>query len=200
MNNNWAEKIYTKNGITKENIFGNLKVLHLGCGHSKLNGVIGVDVLNFPEVDVVHNLDVSKWPFEDNSVDLFFMHSALEHLDDIVGFFDEVWRVGKNKSRIIITVPYFRNIDSFTDPTHKHFFTSSSLDYFLNTKGSLSGYNYSNVNFDKIGFWFGWPGDSKFVLVRIFKKFILKYKRFYDQYLSLFFPVKILVWELEIKK
>lgn len=200
MSKTWAEKIYTKKGVTKDNIFGDLKVLHLGCGHSKLNGATGIDVLNLPEVDITHNLDIYPWPFEDNSTDLFFMHSSLEHLENVVSFFDEVYRIGKNGSRIVITVPYFRNIDSFTDPTHKHFFTSFSLDYFLDTKGSLSGYDYNKSNFKKIGFWFGWPGDSNFLGVRIFKKFILKHKRFYDQYLSLLFPMKILVWELEIKK
>jgi len=200
MDEKWALKIYTKDGIAKNNIFGGLKVLHLGCGHSKLNGAIGVDILNLPEVDVACNLNILPWPFDNHSVDLFFAHNSLEHLDNIVDFFNEVWRIGKNGSRIIIAVPYFRHIDSFTDPTHKIFFTSHSLDYFLDKKTSLSNYNYSFAKFRKVDMWYGWPGDSKNFLVRMFKKFIKRNENFYDQYLSLFFPVKILVWELEIIK
>jgi len=52
-----ALQIYTRSGVVKENIFSDKKVLHIGCGNSKLNGAIGVDALNFPAVDVVHNLD-----------------------------------------------------------------------------------------------------------------------------------------------
>jgi len=158
-------------------------------------------MLKMPAVDVVCNLDVTPWPFEDNSVDFIFAHNVLEHVDNVVDFLNEVWRVGKNDSRIVIAVPYFRSVDAFTDPTHKHFFTANSLDYFMKEKGgSLSAYGYTDRRFEKIGFWYGWPQESDDLIVRHFKKFICKYTKFYDQYLSLFLPVKLLIWELEIKK
>lgn len=200
MNESWVQKIYTRRGICQEPIFGKLKVLHLGCGASKLKGTIGVDLLKLPGVDVVHNLDDYPWPFADNSTDIFFVHSALEHFDNLVKFFDEVWRIGKNGGKIIITVPYFRNIDSFTDPTHKHFFTAFSLDYFLDQAGTLADYRYSSSRFKKLGFWYGWSGRSNNLLVRLFKRFIYRHQKFYDQYLSIVAPVKILIWELEIVK
>lgn len=197
---NYTEKIYTSSGLVKENIFEGKKVLHLGCGHSKLPGAMGVDLLVHKEVDVVHNLDQYPWPFEAHSVDLIFAHSVVEHIDNIVALFEEMARILKPGGRVVLTVPYFRSTDSFTDPTHKHFFTSQSLDYFIENSGQLSHYGYTPVQFQKIGFWYSWPTESKNALTRMFKKFIQDYPKFYDQYLSLLAPVKTVTWELEVKK
>ncbi|MBI2048130.1 MAG: methyltransferase domain-containing protein [Parcubacteria group bacterium] len=193
-------QIYTKKGVTKENIFSGKKVLHLGCGNSKLSGAIGIDMIKFPSVDIVHNLDRTPWPLEENSIDIFFAHSVLGHLTSIVDFMNEVQRVGKNGSRIIISAPYFRSVDAFSDPTMKHFFTSYSMDYFLDADSHLSKYEYSAHKLKKIGFWYGWPHLSANLLTRAFKAFIQRFPHLYDQYLSLLVPVKILVWELEIRK
>lgn len=200
MNNSIAKKIYTRNGITKENIFVDKKVLHIGCGESKLPGALGMDILKLDGVDVVHNLDKTPWPIPDNDVDLIFAHSVVEHLSDIVAFIEESHRVLKPGGRLVVAVPYFRSVDSYTDVTHKHFFTSKSFDYFLKNSGQLSGYSYTDKLFKKIGFWYGWPHESRNVFVRFFKDFIYKHRDFYDQYLSLLFPMKILIWELEVEK
>lgn len=200
MRESYASKIYTKKGITKENVFPGLRVLHLGCGNVKLQGAMGVDLLDLPAVDIVYDLDASPWPFKDKDFDVIFIHSILEHAENVISFLNEVWRVSAPGARIIISVPYFRSVDGFTDPTHKHFFTSQSLDYFLDTNTSLSGYGYTDKRFKKIGFWYGWPQVSANPLARVFKRFIAKRQRLYDQYLSLLFPVKIVIWELEVKK
>ncbi len=195
-----VQKIYTKDGITKENIFGGRRVLHLGCGRTKLPGSVGVDALSFPATDVVHDLNAFPWPFDEGSVDVIFAHSVLEHLDSLPTAFEEMYRVCKNGARIIIAVPYFRSVDAFIDPTHRHFFTSGSLDYFCDVNNSLSRYGYTPHTFKKIGFWYGWPRRSQNPFVLFFKRFINRHKTFYDQYLSILMPIKILVWELEVSK
>jgi len=195
-----ALQIYTRTGVSKENLFPDKKILHIGCGNSKLKGAVGVDVLKFPAVDVVHDLDLLPWPFKDESIDIFFAHSVVICLKSEIDFFNEVWRIGKNGSRIIISVPYFRTVDAFSDPTAKHFYTSFSMDYFCDMDSHLSKYEYSEHKFKKVGFWYGWSQPSWNPLVRAFKSFIHAYSRLYDQYLSLLFPVKIVTWELEIRK
>ncbi len=200
MNEYLTQKIYTKSGLTRENPFLGKRVLHIGCGASKLSGSIGMDVLAFPPVDIVHDLDSIPWPVEDSSMDIVYAHSVVEHLTDIVSFMDEVWRVLKPGGRLIMAVPYFRSIDSFTDITHKHFFTSQSMNYFVRDGGGLSDYTYTKKYFKKIGFWYGWPQESHNIFVKIIKDFITKHQQVYDQYLSLLFPMKILIWELEVDK
>ncbi len=196
----YAQKIYTKQGQVKENPFPGKRVLHFGSGNKRLPGSATVDVLKLPEVDVVHNLDQYPWPFEAESFDVVFGHNVLEHLTDIVAAMEEVHRLLKPGGRVVLTVPYFRSTDAFTDVTHKHYFTSQSLDYFVDSISTLSAYEYSKRRFRKIGFWYGWPQPSTNPLAGIFKSFIQVRPKFYDQYLSLLFPVKILVWELEVMK
>jgi SAM-dependent methyltransferase len=191
-----ALKIFTNKGFPVGNPFPGKKVLHIGCGGDKLPGSVGIDSLALPGVDIVHNLDETPWPVADGSVDIVFAHSVVEHLTDIVGFMEEAWRVSAPEARLIISVPYFRSPDSFTDITHKHFFTSQSFDYFLDEKNPRSNYQYTDKKFKRVGFWYGWPAPSRRILVRWFKKFIGRYPKFYDTHLSLLFPIKHLVWEL----
>ncbi len=199
MKDSFAQKIYTRKGIARENPFPGKKVLHIGCGASKLPGAIGIDQLKLPGVDVVHNLDRSPWPFESNSFDIVFAHSVLEHLDSVVEVMNEIHRVGKPGARVILCVPYFRSVDSFDDPTHRHFFTARSMDYFIDDT-RRADYAYTDHRFTKVAFWYGWPQPSKNLLATIIKTTAQRFPRFYDQYLSYLFPFKILVWELEIKK
>ena len=193
----YSLEIYTPTGITKAPVLVGKKILHVGCGNSKLNGAVGLDRLKLAAVDVVHDLDRTPWPFTEGSFDVIYAHSVVEHVGDIVAFFDESWRILKPGGRMVIAVPYFRCVDAFTDPTHTHFFTAHSLDYFLNEESGLAGYSYSKHSFNKVAFWYGWPGQSSNPLVRVFKRFISRHRRFYDQYASLLLPMKILVWELE---
>lgn len=194
MNNNglYTELIYTKDGIATENPLPELDVLHFGSGTKKLPGSISVDILDLPQVDVVHDLDVFPWPFEDNSFDLVYGHNSLEHLDNIVAVMNEMHRILRPNGRVVLTVPYFRSTDAFGDPTHKHFFTSQSMDSFTEAR-----YQYTDSRFKEIGFWYGWPQPSKNPLMQMFKNYIHRHPKFYDSHLSLLFPAKIVIWELE---
>lgn len=194
----YALRIYTKTGITREAIWsGRERVLHIGSGARKLPGATTVDVLELPGVDVVHDLDSMPWPFEAGSFDLVYAHNVLEHLDDQVSVMEEIHRLLKPGGRVVITVPYFRSVDAWSDLTHRHFYTAASMDTFLKGKAE---YQYTKHLFLKKSFWHGWPQPSRNPLARLFKRFIAAHPAFYDQYLSLLFPVEILVWELETIK
>ncbi|KKU56259.1 MAG: Methyltransferase domain protein [Parcubacteria group bacterium GW2011_GWA1_47_11] len=196
----WAPKIFTLRGFVKENMLRGAAALDVGCGGRKLPGSTGMDILRLPGVDVVHSFNRTPWPFADGAFDLVFLNHALEHVGDVVAVMNEVHRVLKPEGRAVIQVPYFRCIDAYNDPTHTHFFTARTLDYFIKDAG-LSRYAYSGDKlFDKKGFWYGWPHRSRNPLRQALKNFMHRYPAFYDQYLSLIIPTECLTWELEALK
>ena len=80
--------------------------------------------------DVVHDLNIRPWPFADNYFQQVFAFDVIEHLDDVVGAMEEVHRVCRDGATVEITVPHFSSANAFTDPTHRHFFSRFSFDYF----------------------------------------------------------------------
>jgi len=192
--------IYTRGGFARTNPFPGSAALHLGCGAAKLPGATGVDALALPGVDVVHDLNTTPWPFAEGSFDVILAHSVLEHLGSVVDFMNEAYRVGKPGARLVIGVPYFRSVDASDDPTHRHFFTARSMDYFLDDGNARAAYAYSGARFKKVGFWYGWPHPSRNPISWSLKKTAHRFPHFYDQYLSLLLPVQVLFWELEVLK
>ena len=184
----FAEKIYTPSGFQRQNILEGKKALDVGCGARKLPGAAGMDIRKEPGVDIVHDANKTPWPFSDNSFDFVLFNQSLEHLEDVSRALGEARRVLKAGGRVVIQVPYFRSVDAFADVTHRHPFTSRSLDYIPDFK------------FKILAFWYGWPHPSKNPLRQIFKNFIHRFPDFYDKYLSLLIPVECLTWELEVRK
>lgn len=195
----WAPRIYSPRGFVKNNIVGKSHALDVGCGGRKLPGSTGMDVLALPGVDMVHDINVRPWPVADASFDLVFMNHVLEHVADVPTTLDEIGRVLAPGGRLVVQVPYFRNVDAYNDPTHTHFFTSRTLDYFIQGKG-LANYRYTKTTFVEKGFWYGWPHISPDPLRRVLKRFMHRHNIFYDQYLSLLLPAECLTWELEVTK
>lgn len=192
-------KIYTPNGFVKEDVLGGKKALDVGCGSRKLPGSLGMDVVKDSQADVIHDFEVVPWPFKENEFDIVFMNHSLEHVKDVLAVLSEVHRVTKNKGRVVIQVPHFRASDAYVDPTHEHFFTSRSLDYFLEGE-TLTDYHYVPFRFKKLSFWYGWPHPSKNPLREWMKNFAHRNPDFYDQYLSLLLPTECVTWELEVVK
>ncbi len=108
-----------------------------------------------------------------------------------------MYRTLKPGGRVVLQVPYFHCTDAYTDPTHKHFFTSRTLDYVIEGT-DLAQYHYGKALFHKKGFWYGWPHTSRNPIKQFLKSLLYRNKNVYDQYLSLLVPVtRCLTWELE---
>jgi SAM-dependent methyltransferase len=113
--------------------------LDLGCGKNKTASVdehpfIGVDALAFDGVDVVHDLRITPWPWEDESVDEVYCSHMIEHLtgDERVVFFNELHRVLKTGGKALIIAPDWSNARAYGDPTHKWPPVSSWFMLYLN--------------------------------------------------------------------
>ncbi|MBI1975578.1 MAG: class I SAM-dependent methyltransferase [Candidatus Vogelbacteria bacterium] len=191
--------IYTCGGFTKNPLTGNPSALDVGCGSRKLPGSIGMDIVRGSHADVVHDMNIAPWPFADNAFDVVLMNHVLEHSDNVLAVLGEAHRVLVPGGRLVIQVPYFRSTDAHTDPTHRHYFTSGSFEYFLDGT-HLSEYQYVPYSFKKSGFWYGWPSRTSNPIRRAAKALIHRFPNFYDQYFSLLYPVRCLSWELEAIK
>ena len=94
--------------------------LNLGCGSTKFDGFIGVDMYGNP--DVRHDLEKFPWPWADSTVDEVALVHVLEHLgrdpDVFIGIIKELYRVCRNGALIHIVVPHPRHDNFLGDPTH----------------------------------------------------------------------------------
>jgi len=121
---------YIEDMAAKWSDLNNLKKVDL-CPHRyKKEGFIGVDISDYPQVDVVHDLNVAPWPFEDNSVGVFRLQDALEHLKDPVKTIKEIYRCLAPNGWALIEVPSTDGRGAFQDPTHVTFWNSNSFWYY----------------------------------------------------------------------
>lgn len=110
---------------------GPLHILDVGCGRRQMPGAVGVDNDPRSAAEVIHDLNRFPWPFPDNEFDLIICSHVLEHLEDIVGAMDEVYRIMKPGGRLRIVTPHFSNRSSYMDPTHRHHFSVDAFDAFV---------------------------------------------------------------------
>lgn len=101
----------------------------LGCGGSKPEGFIGVDIVHGEGVDIVADLR-EKFPFPDASVDEIRAYDTIEHLPDKIHTMNEIWRVCKPGARVDILVPSTDGRGAFQDPTHVSFWNINSFYYY----------------------------------------------------------------------
>jgi SAM-dependent methyltransferase len=126
--------------------------INIGCGDKRLDNAIGVDFRQTDATDVVHDLRQYPWPFEDQQFDNAIARDIVEHMIEVVPFFDECWRILKSDGMLYVRTTYFMSEQAYRDPTHYHFFTLESFDYFDpdTTIGKL----------------YGWYTDKKWKIIR----------------------------------
>lgn len=129
----------------------NRKSIILGAGPAahKRPGLVNVDMRKFPGIDIVHDLNVLPWPFEDGEAYHVNATHILEHLENLPATMDEIHRILCPGGSLYIEVPIVtrHNLDiAFADPTHRLFLRIHSfLNYFtvpaiLNPNGNESRY------------------------------------------------------------
>jgi hypothetical protein len=106
-------------------------VLNLGCGLDVRPGVVNHDrERHSPGVDVAWDLNRTPWPWADGAAREVLATDVVEHLDDVVAFMDEAWRVLAPGGLLRLCVPDWRSAAAWTDPTHRRAFTARSFEYF----------------------------------------------------------------------
>ena len=171
------------------------KKLNIGCGRDIRKDYINLDSVKLPGLDVVHNLNKYPWPFKNNTFEEIYCDNVLEHLDSITKPMEEIWRISKNRGKIIIKVPIFPSIYAMIDPTHKQFFTYVTFNYFR-PEDRLNYYSKARFNIIK----------KKIVFHRFLKPLTWLFnisgqmQKFYYVFLSFLIPASSLYFELETVK
>lgn len=104
--------------------------LDLGCGKNRQKDFLGVDKIKLDTVDIVHDLEIFPWPFEDNSIDEIYCSHYIEHTNNLIKFVDEMFRVIKKDSKATLIAPYYASMRAWQDPTHKRAICEASFLYF----------------------------------------------------------------------
>ncbi len=111
--------------------------INLGCGRQYLEDYLNCDVNPRVKADRYFDLDTFPYPLEADSATEIFMDNVLEHLEDIPRVMGELHRILRVRGTLRIIVPYAKSDWAFQDPTHKHFFTEATMNYFSD------GFEYS---------------------------------------------------------
>ena len=71
--------------------------LNLGCGSKILDGYKNIDKFDYYKPDIVHDLELTPYPFEKNSVDNLILMDIFHHLEFPALAIKEIERVGKKR-------------------------------------------------------------------------------------------------------
>jgi len=107
--------------------------LELGCGNRKRNPqAIGVDILDYPDVDIVGDVYEALSAFPSQSVDAVYSYHFVEHVPDVPKLLSELARIVKPNGHVEFVAPHFSNPYFYSDPTHRNHFGLYTFCYFAN--------------------------------------------------------------------
>lgn len=92
--------------------------LDVACGQNKQEGFTGIDIVEIDGVNIVHDLTVYPWPIESDSITDIFCSHYIEHVQDLLKFYDELYRILKVGGKAVFVAPYGNSDRAWQDPTH----------------------------------------------------------------------------------
>ena len=132
--------------------------IDIACGQNKREGFTGIDIVNKPGVDIVHDLNIYPWPIEDSSVDEVHCSHYIEHIphdaknddsrDGMIQFMDEVYRILKPGGKATIIAPYYTSTRAYGDPTHKRYISDMSFYYFNKEWRDINKLDHYSISCD----------------------------------------------------
>ena len=145
--------------------------------------------------DVLWDLDLCPYPFDDSTFAEVECFDVIEHLADIPKAMAEFHRILKPKGILKISTPHFSSANSFIDPTHRWHLSRFSFDYFCNGH-ELSYYSGARYRMLSAHIQFSGGRFNRSVVSRIANRFPM----LYEQRLAWILPAWFLHFELEAVK
>lgn len=141
------------NGIKSNKHYLNGKLLDFGCGSKPYGKIIdvkeyiGLDIENRSHNHKGENIDVYydglTIPFPDNNFDSCFSSQVLEHVPNLTGILQEVYRVMNHGGHLLVTVPFVwdehevpYDFNRWTSFGIKELFTQSKFEIIKSEKSS----------------------------------------------------------------
>ena len=177
-----------------------MKALELGCGTQKREGVVGVDINPRVEPDVLHDLDVLPYPFDDDEFDTIHCYDVLEHLSDVPAVMQELHRILCDRGTLHISGPFPSGSDYVTDPTHRRAFTSRSFDYFIEGTDLFDRYRYSDARFELVSCRYQFAQANTSFIRRKLHRFVQRRKPWFERKFMYLLQVEGIVFELRAIK
>lgn len=146
--------------------------LNLGCGLKKISGYTNVDNRLSCAPDLVHDLNISPYPFADNSVSEIIMDHVIEHLNDPLMVLQELFRISTPGAKIFINCPHFSA--NWSHPGHKSAIGVHLFDFLREGGDEI----YGSVNFqvNKIELrWFRYSLGKRSILILRFFNYLISY-------------------------
>lgn len=122
-----------------------MRLLDNGCGRGDFLdafekchlSVSGTDIVQGCDRTIILDLNNDRLPFDDNTFDVVFSKSVLEHIENTEHYMKEMQRVLKNGGVLILLVPDWETQYKifYQDPTHIHPYTQLSVDRLLKMMG-----------------------------------------------------------------
>lgn len=106
-------------------------VLNLGAGRRLIKGAVNHDIVRHcPEITIIHDLNITPWPWGDCSFEEIQAISVLEHLKlTFIEALDECWRILKPGGRLVVKYPLASGPTACADPTHRWQWDEGVTDY-----------------------------------------------------------------------
>lgn len=123
--------------------------LNVGCGPIRIPNSLGIDFNPKSVADVIHDLNVYPWPFEDNTFERVVCSHILEHVENPDQALHEIHRIAKPGAVIEIHTPHFTSPDSWADITHRYHFACRAFKPYYEDNGSSALFDLVKL---KLGF------------------------------------------------
>jgi len=130
------------------------KKIDFGCGPNKKQGFYGVDIIPFPNIDLVLNIGKDHWPWEDGSVEEAHASHFVEHLtaQERVHFVNELYRVLEPGGKLLMVTPHWASCRAYGDPTHMWPPVSEFWFFYLNKEWRKVNASHTDIEFNSSGF------------------------------------------------